>query len=90
MITGCGKDDIQAVNYEKGLPKEDSPAFKEFMRNEFGFPDDITLRVQDSIYTMMSSQKMEFVIIHIRINSLRIVINLFFLPKKMSQPSCLT
>ena len=57
MITGCGKDDIQAVNYEKGLPKEDSPAFKEFMRNEFGFPDDITLRVQDSIYTMMSSQK---------------------------------
>ncbi len=57
VITGCGKDDVQEVIYEKGLPKEDSPAFKDFMRHEFGFPDDITLRVQDSIYTMMSSQK---------------------------------
>ncbi|MEC0722245.1 hypothetical protein P8882_18510 [Bacillus haynesii] len=57
MVTGCGKDDVQEVIYENGLPKEDSTAFKEFMRHEFGFPDDITLRVQDSIYTMMSSQK---------------------------------
>ncbi|MEC1021066.1 hypothetical protein [Bacillus paralicheniformis] len=57
VITGCSKDDVHEVIYEKGLPKEDSPVFKEFMRNEFGFPDDITLRVQDSIYTMMSSQK---------------------------------
>ncbi|MCI4127623.1 hypothetical protein [Bacillus haynesii] len=57
VVTGCGKDDVHEVIYEKGLPKEDSTAFKEFMRHEFGFPDDITLRVQDSIYTMMSSQK---------------------------------
>ncbi|UIN46093.1 hypothetical protein M8181_20800 [Bacillus licheniformis] len=55
VITGCGKDDVQGVIYEKGLPKEDNPAFKEFMRYELGLARDATLSYQDHTYTIMRS-----------------------------------
>ncbi|MCY9215092.1 hypothetical protein [Bacillus haynesii] len=55
VITGCGKDDVQEVIYEIGLPKEDSPAFKEFMRYELDLVRDATLSYQDHTYTIMRS-----------------------------------
>ncbi|OMI30743.1 hypothetical protein BTA31_01420 [Bacillus haynesii] len=57
VITGCGKDDVQEVIYKKGLPKEDSPAFGEFMRHELDLATDATLNYQDHIYTIMRSDK---------------------------------
>ncbi|MCY7769304.1 hypothetical protein MOC74_02565 [Bacillus haynesii] len=57
VIAGCGKDDVQEVIYEKGLPKEDSPAFKEFMRYELGLARETTLSYQDHAYTITRSTK---------------------------------
>ncbi|WP_229078698.1 hypothetical protein [Bacillus paralicheniformis] len=57
VIIGCGKDDIQEVIYEKGLPNEDSPAFKEFMRHELGLTRDVTLSDENHTYTIMRSDK---------------------------------
>ncbi|GIN76378.1 MULTISPECIES: hypothetical protein [Bacillus] len=57
VITGCGKGDVQEVIYKKGLPKEDSPAFGEFMRHELDLATDATLNYQDHIYTIMRSDK---------------------------------
>ncbi|MCY8065754.1 hypothetical protein MOF05_00910 [Bacillus haynesii] len=55
--TGCGKDDVQEAIYKKGLPKEDSPAFREFMRHELDLATDATLSYQNSTYTIMRSDK---------------------------------
>lgn len=55
--TGCGKDDVQEAIYKKGLPKEDSPAFREFMRYELDLATDATLSYQNSTYTIMRSDK---------------------------------
>ncbi|MFO6496729.1 hypothetical protein ACINLD_10915 [Bacillus sp. z60-11] len=55
VITGCGKDDYQEVVYKKGLPKENSPAFKEFMRHELDLVSDATLNYQNHTYTIMRS-----------------------------------
>ncbi|MCY7752122.1 hypothetical protein MOB25_02040 [Bacillus haynesii] len=57
VITGCGKDDVQEVIYEIGLPKEDSPAFKEFMRHELDLATDATLSYENHTYTIMRSDK---------------------------------
>jgi len=57
VITGCGKDDVQEVIYEIGLPKEDSPAFKEFMRYELDLVREATLSYQDHTYTVIRSDK---------------------------------
>ncbi|MCY8344348.1 hypothetical protein MOC99_00925 [Bacillus haynesii] len=57
VITGCGKDNVQEVIYEKGLPKEDSPAFKEFMRYELDLVREATLSYQDNTYTVIRSDK---------------------------------
>ncbi|MEC0761208.1 hypothetical protein P8898_02440 [Bacillus haynesii] len=56
-ISGCGKDDVQEVIYEKGLPKEDSPAFREFMRHELDLATDATLSYENHTYTIMRSDK---------------------------------
>jgi len=56
-ITGCGKDDVQEVVYKKGMPKEDSPSFKEFMRYELGLARETTLSYQDHAYTITRSTK---------------------------------
>jgi len=55
--TGCGKDDVQEVIYEKGLPKEDSPALREFMRHELYLTRNETLSYKNHIYTIMRSDK---------------------------------
>ncbi|NPC94649.1 hypothetical protein HOO54_21065 [Bacillus sp. WMMC1349] len=52
VISSYEKDPYEEVIYKKGLPKEDSPAFKEFLRNHLGSSTDITLRYQDHTYTM--------------------------------------
>ncbi|MCY7752123.1 hypothetical protein MOB25_02045 [Bacillus haynesii] len=56
VITNCGKDD-DAFIYQKGYPKEDSPAFKEYMRIESGLAGDATLRHENHKYTVMRGGK---------------------------------
>ncbi|NPC94648.1 hypothetical protein HOO54_21060 [Bacillus sp. WMMC1349] len=55
FISSNEKDPYEEVIYKKGLPKEDSPAFKEFLRNDLGSSTDVTLRYQDDTYTMVRS-----------------------------------
>ena len=57
ILTSCGKDQYEEVIYVKGMPKEDSPAFKEFMRHELDLVSEATLNYQDHIYTIMRSDK---------------------------------
>ncbi|MCY8666745.1 hypothetical protein MOD91_07515 [Bacillus haynesii] len=56
VITNCGKDD-DAFTYQKGYPKEDSPAFKEYMRIKSGLAGDATLRHENHKYTVMRGDK---------------------------------
>lgn len=55
--TSCSKDDVQEVIYEKGLPKEDSTAFREFMRHELYLTRNETLSYKNHTYTIMRSDK---------------------------------
>ncbi|MDA1476869.1 hypothetical protein [Bacillus changyiensis] len=55
FIVNNEKDPYEEVIYKKGLPNEDSPAFKEFLRNDLGSSKDVTLRYQDHTYTMVRS-----------------------------------
>ncbi|MCY7913877.1 hypothetical protein [Bacillus haynesii] len=55
ILTSCRKDQYEEVIYVKGMPKEDSPAFKEFMRHELDLVNDATLNYQDHTYTIIRS-----------------------------------
>ncbi|MDA1476870.1 hypothetical protein [Bacillus changyiensis] len=58
-LTSGEKSKYEEVIYKLGLPQEDSPAFKEYMRSRIGTneAEDTTLTFQDHAYIMMRSDK---------------------------------
>ncbi|MDA7025204.1 hypothetical protein PJ311_01115 [Bacillus sp. CLL-7-23] len=58
-LTSGEKSKYEEVIYKLGLPQEDSPAFKEYMRNQIGtnHAEDTTLTFQDHAYIMMRSDE---------------------------------
>lgn len=63
-LIGCERGNMENrnveslhINYKKGLPTEDSPAFTEFMRSLFENPADITLANLHGKYIVVRSDK---------------------------------